>query len=251
LEVIGSVVLPALAILALVATPFIDRGRMLAVRQRTVAIGFVALAAIGWTGLTAAAVATTPRAAVVVVDYSGPTDWLQLTPEEMAGVAYFREESCATCHAVGDGGGKVGPDLTRMAIHKDAAWMIGHFKRPSAMRPGTSMPPIQLSDAQLNALAAYLLKLNPKNAAALENAPEFAARGAQVYQANQCGMCHVINGSGMSVGPPLNGVAKRRTREWAAQHFADPRKLSPGTMMPPYRFSPQDLENLTAYLFAL
>jgi ubiquinol-cytochrome c reductase cytochrome b subunit len=251
LEVVGSVVLPGLAILALVATPFLDRGPMLAVRRRTVAIGFVALAAIGWAGLTAAAVAGTPRAEVVAVDYSGPTDWLQLTPEEMAGVAYFREESCATCHALGDSGGKVGPDLTRIPIRKNAAWMLEHFKRPSAMRPGTSMPPIQLSDGQLNALAAYLLKLNPKNAATLESAPDFAARGAQVYQANQCGMCHAINGSGMSVGPGLNGVAKRRSKEWAAQHFADPQKLSPGTMMPPYRFSPQDLENLTAYLFAL
>ena len=251
LEVVGSVVLPGLAILALVATPFLDRGPMMAVRRRTVAIGFVALAAIGWAGLTAAAVAGTPRAEVVAVDYSGPTDWLQLTPEEMAGVAYFREERCATCHTLGDSGGKVGPDLTRIPIRKNAAWMLEHFKRPSAMRPGTSMPPIQLSDGQLNALAAYLLKLNPKNAAALESAPDFAARGAQVYQANQCGMCHAINGSGMSVGPGLNDVAKRRSREWVAQHFADPQKLSPGTMMPPYRFSPQDLENLTAYLFAL
>ena len=251
LEVVGSVVLPGLAILALVATPFLDRGPMLAVRRRTVAIGFVALAAIGWAGLTAAAVAGTPRAEVVAVDYSGPTDWLQLTPEEMAGVAYFREERCATCHTLGDSGGKVGPDLTRIPIRKNAAWMLEHFKRPSAMRPGTSMPPIQLSDGQLNALAAYLLKLNPKNAAALESAPDFAARGAQVYQANQCGMCHAINGSGMRVGPGLNGVGKRRSREWVAQHFADPQKLSPGTMMPSYRFSPQDLENLTAYLFAL
>ena len=38
-------------------------------------------------------------------------------------------------HAIGDRGGKVGPDLTRNSIHKDAAWMIQHFKRPSAMRP--------------------------------------------------------------------------------------------------------------------
>jgi mono/diheme cytochrome c family protein len=113
------------------------------------------------------------------------------------------------------------------------------------------MPPIQLPDAQLNALAAFLLKLNPKNAEALASAPDFAASGARVYQANQCAMCHTVNGSGMSVGPPLNGVAKRRSPDWVARHFADPQKVSPGTMMPPYRFSPQDLENLTQYLFAL
>jgi ubiquinol-cytochrome c reductase cytochrome b subunit len=64
-------------------------------------------------------------------------------------------------------------------------------------------------------------------------------------------MCHTINGSGMSIGPQLNGVAKRRSQDWVARHFADPAKVSPGSMMPPYRLSPQDLDNLTAYLFAL
>src|SRR5208283_5407502 len=37
LEVIGTVVLPTLAILALVLTPFIDRGKVVRVRQRTLA----------------------------------------------------------------------------------------------------------------------------------------------------------------------------------------------------------------------
>ena len=60
------------------------------------------LAAIGWGGLTAAAVMTTPKDALAAkVDYSAPTDWMQLSPEEMAGVAYFRKENCVSCHAVG------------------------------------------------------------------------------------------------------------------------------------------------------
>jgi mono/diheme cytochrome c family protein len=91
---------------------------------------------------------------------------MQLSPEEMAGVAYFREENCISCHVIGEKGTKVGPDLTASSIHKDAKWMIQHFKRPAAMRPGSSMPPIQLSYAQLNSLAAFLLKLNMENATA-------------------------------------------------------------------------------------
>ena len=252
LEVVGAVVLPALAILALILVPFIDRGRMVQVTRRTVAMAFVALAAIGWTGLTTAAVITTPQQArSVEVDYSAPTDWMQLSPEEMAGVAYFRQEHCITCHAIGEQGHNVGPDLTRITIHKDAAWMIQHFKRPSVMRPGTMMPPIQLSDQQLNSLAAFLLKLNPDNATALDNAPDFAAQGALVYQANHCGSCHMVNGIGMKLGPPLNGLAKRQTRSWVEEHFADPQKLSPGSIMPPYRLSQKDMDALVSYLFAL
>jgi ubiquinol-cytochrome c reductase cytochrome b subunit len=249
---VGSVVLPGLAILALLLVPFIDRGRMVHVTRRTFATGVVLLAGAGWAGLTVAAVKSTPPESLVeTIDYSGPTDWIQLSPEEMAGVAHFREENCKTCHALNGRGSSIGPDLTRIAVRKDAAWMIQHFKRPSAMVPGSFMPPIQLPDAQLNSLAAFLLKLNPQNASALNNAPEFAAQGALVYQNNHCSGCHLINGVGMRIGPPLNGLSKRQTRIWVEQHFADPEKLSPGTIMPAYKFSPRDLQNLVDYLFSL
>ncbi len=252
LELVGSVVLPSLAILALILVPFLDRGKMVKVTRRIVAFTFVAVAATGWAGLTLAAVESTPPPrGGAQVDYSAPTDWMQLSPEEMAGVAYFRQENCMSCHAIGGHGGTVGPDLTTISIHKDAAWMIEHFKRPSAMRPGTSMPPIQLSDAQLNSLAAFLLKLNPGNATALENAPDFATAGALVFQANHCGACHVVNGMGVQVGPPLNGLAARQSRSWVEAHFANPQKLSPGSIMPAYKFSKKDRDNLTSYLFAL
>jgi ubiquinol-cytochrome c reductase cytochrome b subunit len=251
LEMVGSVILPGLAILTLILVPFIDRTHMVKVTKRTFAVSFVLLAGIGWTSLTVAAVRSAPKEAEVLVDYSAPTDWMQLSSEEMAGVAYFRQENCISCHVIGQRGNSVGPDLTRITIHKDAAWMILHFKRPSAVRPGSSMPPIQLSDPQLNSLAAFLLKLNPDNATALSGAPEFATQGALVYQANRCGSCHMVNGVGMKIGPPLNGLAKRQTRSWVLEHFADPQKLSPGSFMPAYKLPAKDLENLTSYLFAL
>ena len=252
LEVVGSVVLPGLAVLTLILVPFLDRGQMVKITKRTVAFLAVILAAITWTGLTATAVMKTPHEpGEVQIDYSAPTDWMQLSPEEMAGVAYFRQENCISCHVIGERGTQVGPDLTRITIHKDAAWMIQHFKRPAAMRPGSSMPPIQLSDPQLNSLAAFLLKLNPGNATALDNAPEYATQGSLVYQANHCGACHQVNGVGMKVGPPLNGLSRRHNRTWVEDHFADPGKLSPGSIMPPYKLAPKDLANLTTYLLAL
>lgn len=251
LEMVGSVVLPGLAVLALILVPFVDRSRIRKVTERTFAAGVVVLAALGWAGLTAAAVVTTPKPAIALVDFSQPTDWLQLSPVELAGIAYFRDENCISCHAVGDGKPKIGPDLAGMTIHKSAAWMIEHFKHPSNMVPGSAMPPIQLSNAQLNALAAFLLKLNPRNAEALGSAPDFAVQGALVYQSNGCGGCHQVNGVGMKIGPPLNGLSHRRAKDWVERHFANPQALSPGSMMPPYRFSPADMQRIVAYLFVL
>src|SRR5206468_2147439 len=151
---------------------FIDRSKMVKVSKRTVAIAAAGLAALGWTGLTVAAIATTPKPDVEAIDFSGPTDWMELTPVEMAGLGYFRKENCVTCHTVGEGKPKVGPDLAGSTIHRSANWMIAHFKQPSQMVPGSSMPPIRLADSQLNALAAFLLKLTPKNADTLQSAPE-------------------------------------------------------------------------------
>ena len=49
LEVVGAVVLPGLAVLALILVPFLDRSRVMRV-TRTTAMAIVLLAAIGWGG---------------------------------------------------------------------------------------------------------------------------------------------------------------------------------------------------------
>ncbi len=219
-------------------TPFVDRGKVMKLTQRTTALGIVGLSALGWTALTVAASMTTPKSSEALAgNLPTPGECSQLSPEELAGVGYFRQESCSTCHNLTDGSPKPGPNLANVGRRKDATWMIGHFKNPSEVIPGTSMPPIQLSDAQLNTLAAFLLKLTPENADALAAAPAFAVRGAQIYQDRNCGTCHMVNGVGVKFGPPLNGVAKRRAKEWVEKHFADPKALSPGSAMPAFKFS--------------
>ena len=248
LEILGSVVLPNLAILGLFLIPFIDRGKMLRVIQRPIALSVVAIAVLGWAGLTAAAVKSTPKMPEETAE-AGPADWQELTPEELAGIGYFRLEKCAACHPNAKGSGTA-PDLTK-GIHKTAAQMVEHFRNPSNVVPGSEMPAIQLSTPQLNALAAFLLKLNEKNAEAIQSAPQFAVDGAIVYQKNQCAFCHQVNGAGMKNGPALNGVGTRRTKEWLVEHFNDPKKLSPGTTMPAYKFAQKDMDAIVAYLGAI
>jgi len=252
LEVVGSTLLPLLAILALISVPFVDRGRLRRLRDRTAAFGVVALALVGWTGLTLTALVSSPTGSPAAEgEISAPGAWPQLSPEELAGVGYFRQEACASCHNLGPGPAKIGPNLGAAAIRKSAAWMIDHFKRPSQMVPGSAMPAIQLNDSQLNALAAFLLKLTPQNARELEAAPAFAVDGALLYQTNRCGVCHTVNGVGMRVGPVLNGLAQRRSREWVEKHFLDPQAVSPGSIMPPYKFTPREMGQIVSYLLAL
>jgi len=113
------------------------------------------------------------------------------------------------------------------------------------------MPPVNLTGPQLSDLTAAMLALTPENGPIVETAPAFAADGAAVYQKNFCGSCHTVNGVGGKIGPVLNGLASRRTEAWTIEHFVQPQKMSPGTVMPPYKFAQKDMQDLVTYLFTL
>jgi mono/diheme cytochrome c family protein len=212
----------------------------------------VLLAGLGWAGLTAAAVrGTAPQTAAEQIDFSGPVQWMQLTPSQLAGVQYFREEHCATCHNVTGDTPKAGPNLLNTSKRHDAAWLMSHFKAPNAVTPGTAMQPVNLGDAELKDLLALMLKLTPENGDVVDSTPDFVAEGALVFQKNGCGGCHSVNGVGGKIGPPLNGLTNRRNEAWVIEHFQNPQKMSPGTPMPPYKFSAMDMQNEVSYLFTL
>jgi ubiquinol-cytochrome c reductase cytochrome b subunit len=114
MELVGSTILPGMAIAALMLVPFIDRAKMKRVRQRTLAFGVVAFAALGWTGLTVAAIRSTPNTPVIdVTEMTGPEHWQELAPAELAGIGYYRKEACASCHT---GDRALGPDLAAKII---------------------------------------------------------------------------------------------------------------------------------------
>jgi cytochrome c oxidase subunit 2 len=81
----------------------------------------------------------------------------------------FTAQACIGCHAIqGVAGGQVGPDLTHFASRKTiAGGMLANtpenlrrwLKDPPAVKPGSLMPDLKLTDAQLTALTAYLTGL--------------------------------------------------------------------------------------------
>lgn len=253
LEVVGTVILPTVAILALILTPFIDRSKMVRVRQRTLAMGIVALAAIGWGGLTLAAIRSTPaQTEAASIDFSGPVQWRQLQPAELSGIHYYRDQNCGVCHNVTAGGeAKAGPNLLNTGRRHDKEWMLLHFKEPQKTSPDSTMTAVNLSVAQMNDLAASMAALTPDNGDLITITPDFATNGAALYQKNFCFACHMVNGVGGKTGPTLNGLANRRTEAWTVEHFVNPQKMSPGTPMPPYKFAQKDMQDVVSYLFTL
>jgi ubiquinol-cytochrome c reductase cytochrome b subunit len=247
LEVFGTVLLPLVAILLLVLTPFIDRGKMACAQQRITAIGIVLLSGLGWAALTVAAVkASPPQSAMSAVDFSLSTDWMNLRPAQTAGVQYFRTARCAACHATANGNLTADSRFLNSSQRRhDTIWLSKHI-HVSSQDDGNGLTNIQVRD-----LIALFQQITPDNAEILNTTPPAAAAGAALFQDSHCGACHSINGAGGAVGPPLNGVAQRRTELWVIEHFDNPRGRSPNTSMPTYKFSPMDKGHMVFYLFTL
>ncbi|HEX6545515.1 MAG TPA: cytochrome b N-terminal domain-containing protein [Bryobacteraceae bacterium] len=246
LEVIGTVVLPTLAVLALIVLPFANRVHARMLNGRVHAAAVVLLAFSIWAGLTATAERSTPK------PYHSPrvpreaVQWAQIPPEQVAGFGFFRSSNCGSCHNLLVGVPKAGPNLGHAGVQHPKEWLIQHFRSPQP-----SSPPLHLSLPKLNALSLFVENVRPESVALLDRMSPQYITGVQTFVVSGCISCHKVNGSGGGVGPSLNGLANRRGEQWVIDHFADPQRLSPGSIMPRYQFSKSDEDALLTYLFSL
>jgi len=86
---------------------------------------------------------------------------------EIAGKRVFETTACVSCHAVAgtNATGRFGPDLTHLMSRSTIAAGAAENTRenlrlwiqnPDAIKPGSLMPAMKLSDADLDALTRYL-----------------------------------------------------------------------------------------------
>jgi cytochrome c oxidase subunit 2 len=91
------------------------------------------------------------------------------TGDAADGKAVYARSACVGCHTIrGVSAGTLGPDLTHFggrALFGAGLWpttpanVAAWLKDPPALKPGTKMPNLHLSDAETRALAAYLIGL--------------------------------------------------------------------------------------------
>ena len=251
LEVLGTVVIPSIAVLALVLLPFLNRVHTKVLNGRVQAAGLVLLVFSIWASLTGVAAWTTPRPIRSPLVPPEAAEWAQISTQEIAGLGYFRSSHCATCHNLVLGGPKPGPNLGLAALRHSKEWLIQHFRNPGQAKSDSAPGSPHLSLPQLSALAIFVENLKPDSIATLEAMSQQYVDGAQTFVTGGCASCHKVNGVGGEVGPALNGLASRRSEQWVRDHFVSPQRLSPGSIMPPYHFTEADEKALIAYLFSL
>jgi cytochrome c oxidase subunit 2 len=87
--------------------------------------------------------------------------------KEAAGRHVFERTACLNCHAINgtNGTGRFGPDLTHLMSRRTIASGAAEntpenlrlwLQNPDAIKPGSLMPAMKLSDAEMDALARYL-----------------------------------------------------------------------------------------------
>ncbi len=84
------------------------------------------------------------------------------------GLQLFKDKTCISCHALGQLGAHIGPDLSHVGSRDTIGTgiltntpdnLFKWIKDPQAVKPGVLMPDVQLSDTEVQSLVAYLESL--------------------------------------------------------------------------------------------
>jgi hypothetical protein len=159
--IIGTVGIPTVCIVLLLAVPFIDKRTERRLTRRPVAVVasilvVISMGVLTWKGATASE-------SLAKENVTHIPDWVKknkLPPEALPGAKLFATVGCLNCHSyLGVGGGYAGaPDLSAEgAKNKGIQFQINHLKCPSCVNPGSPMPPfIALGDKRIRQLAIFL-----------------------------------------------------------------------------------------------
>jgi alcohol dehydrogenase (cytochrome c) len=136
---------------------------------------------------------------------------------------------CATCHGEdGTGGARGATDITDpprpRARSREA---LRDLIRDGV--PDVGMPPFQLSDEELDAVAGYVVGLRASAAArrASGSVPGDAAAGERFFAQKDCFRCHRVQGRGGLLGPDLSTVGRERSPAQIEQALRDPGSAAP------------------------
>jgi cytochrome c553 len=162
--ILGTIGLPTVFLVLLLAVPFIDVRPERRLLRRPVAIIASILVVLSMGVLTyKGAIA---KEALGSEEVGHVPTWAKLegfsnNPKAVAGAKLFAVSGCLNCHTYnGDGGHNLGaPELTAEgAKNKGVAFEIAHLKCPACVNPGSPMPSFaDFGEARIEELAAFLV----------------------------------------------------------------------------------------------
>jgi len=159
--ILGTVGIPTMIMVLMLALPFLDRRRERRLARRPVAVVITILTVIAMGTLTYKG--ATARESLASETKAAVPNWVKknnLPPTAVPGANLFAESGCLTCHTyLGTGSSNLGaPDLSAEgAKNKGIQFQVAHLKCPSCVNPGSPMPSFaSLGDENLRKIAIFL-----------------------------------------------------------------------------------------------
>ncbi len=189
------------------------------------------------------------------------TNEAQLSPAVIRGKELWESNNCMGCHTLFGEGAYYAPDLTQVYERRGPAFIRQMLTDPEGLYPGQRrMVTYAFTQEEQDDMIAFLewcshVDLNgfpPPPTVGVATAPAGAGAVAvpQVYQ-QICSACHAVGGVGGQVGPALDGVASRRDADYLRRWLEDPLAINPKSRMPKMPLTPEQLEEVLAYLSTL
>jgi ubiquinol-cytochrome c reductase cytochrome c subunit len=209
-------------------------------RGRRSPLAIILLVAIGLITTGAAYAMASTATASAEVDLS--------SPEVINEGEKLFAANCATCHGQQAQGTSNGPSLIGVGA-ASVDFQVGTGRMPmQAQGPQAPAKPVQFTDAQVKALAAYVASLGPGPSIPSESmlTGGDSANGGELFRIN-CAMCHNVAGAG---GALTEGKYAPELKKSAAVHVYEA-MLSGPQNMPVFNdlnLTPSEKKDIVAYL---
>lgn len=180
--------------------------------------------------------------------------YLDDAPVISRGKELFISLGCHGCHkAKGyENLYKVGPSLKRIGNKVDPSWLIRWIKEPNKYQPNTQMPDFRLTDEEAISIAAFLIaQSDSKYHDPVKYIKSNFKKGEKLFKTLGCLGCHKMRGEGSDFAPDLSNIANKVKPNWLLNWFLDPKGYNPNTIMPKFRLSIQEANDLTTYLLTV
>ncbi len=198
---------------------------------------------------------------------------LKGTPQLNLGRKMLTQYGCIHCHTVKRPDGTVvaatddPPSLEHIADKTSREWIYAWLKDPQAYSTTATMPNFKLKDEDARDISAFLMasstpgpdagsKVVPavlEQAKKLKGDATLQTKAASLYGQSFCASCHAVQNAagnlvGGDIGPELTKVGSKVKPEWLQAWVRNPHQYDPGTAMPRYRFTEQEVGLLTGFL---
>ena len=192
------------------------------------------------------------------------TNAADLTQEVKAGKLIWEENNCMGCHTLLGEGSYYAPELTKVYERRGPTWIRVFIKDPQAMFPGErKMVKYDFTDKQISQLIAFFKWIGRIDTNGFPPEPNIQTTAVVVTQkttdateppqifSQMCTACHMVQNKGGRVGPALDAVGNKFSKEYLEKWISNPQEVKPGTNMPRLPLTDEQKKELVSYLSKL